>query len=152
MRWPYSVTLPQKFGVVEQFDGGIYIENQLFLVESKNLTDAAAIEALAKLRLRLERRPSTAMGVIFSVSNFSLPTEIFAQFASPMNVLLWSQTDMDVALQTETGMVEGLKEKFRHACEHGIPLFALVNDASTSLAGTLASPSTVAATPTKGKQ
>jgi len=136
VRWPYSVTLREKIGVVEQFDGGIYIDNQLFLVESKNLSEAAAIEAVAKLRFRLERRPPTAMGIIFSVSDFSLPTEVFAQFASPMNVLLWGRSDMDAALR-EKKMFAGLKEKFLQACERGIPLFALDYGVSPTSPGLL---------------
>src|SRR4051795_8524155 len=89
-RWPFQVSYPQKFGTMEQIDGVVYLGDRAFLIESKDLSEPAAIEAVAKLRFRLEGRPPGTMGVLFSVRNFTLPTEVFTQFASPLNVLLWS--------------------------------------------------------------
>lgn len=124
VRWPYLVTLKGTAGVMEQFDGAIHLEARTFLIESKNLSDSAAIEALAKLRFRLERRPPGTMGLLFSVSGFSLPAETFAQYATPMNVLLWSGGDVDYALP-KGRMVQGLEDKMRHAIEFGVPLMPL---------------------------
>jgi hypothetical protein len=122
VRWPFQVTYPQKFGTMEQLDGVVYLQGRPFLVESKNLSEPAAIEAVAKLRFRLEGRPPLTMGVLFSVSNFTLPTEVFAQFASPLNVLLWNRSDLDIALPSGE-MTEGLRQKFEYAIEYGLPLF-----------------------------
>lgn len=123
-RWPFIVTYPQKFGAMEQLDGVVYLGERAFLVESKNLSEPAAIEAVTKLRFRLESRPPGLMGVLFSTNNFSLQTEVFAQFASPLNVLLWSRSDLDHALAAGS-MREGLQRKLEYAIEWGLPLFPL---------------------------
>jgi len=118
IRWPYVVSLKGMPGIAEQLDGAIYLHDRAFIVESKNLSEPAAIESLAKFRFRLERRPPGTMGVLFSSSNFSLYTEIFAHFATPMNVLLWERQDLDFALP-RAQMVSGLKRKMRYAIEFG---------------------------------
>ncbi len=124
VRWPYQVTYPQKFGAVEQIDGVVRLDGMAFLLESKDLDEAASIEALAKLRFRLEARPPGTMGVLFSANDFTLATEVFAQFASPLNVLLWGRTDLDLALPCGL-MVEGLRAKLKYAVEDGLPLLPL---------------------------
>ncbi len=122
VRWPFHVTYSQKFGTMEQVDGIVYLGERAFLIESKDLSEPAAIEALAKLRFRLEGRPPTTMGLLFSVQDFSTPTEVFAQFASPLNVLLWNSSDLDLALASAS-MTEGLRQKFEYATEYGLPLY-----------------------------
>lgn len=124
VRWPYEVVYPQKFGTMEQVDGIVYFESRAFLVESKDLTEPAAIEAIAKLRFRLEGRPPGTMGVLFSVNDFSLPAEVFAQFASPLNVLLWGRADLDIALRSGC-MKNALEQKMVYAIEEGLPLYPL---------------------------
>ncbi len=66
VQYPYEVTYPQKFGTLEQIDGVVYLGERAFLVESKDLSEAAAIEAFAKLRLRLEGRPPGTMGILLA--------------------------------------------------------------------------------------
>lgn len=122
VRWPFQVTYPQKFGTMEQIDGIVYLSQRAFLVESKDLSEPAAIESVAKLRFRLESRPPSTMGVLFSVRDFSLPTEVFTQFASPLNVLLWGSSDLDIALASQS-MTEGLRQKLEFATEYGLPLY-----------------------------
>lgn len=124
VRWPYAVTFPQKWGMMEQLDGMVYLRDRPFIIESKDLSESLAIEAVAKLRFRLERRPMATMAVLFSTSGFSLPTEIFTQFASPMNVLLWDGRDLDVALRSRS-MLRSLQLKFQFASEHGLPHLTL---------------------------
>ncbi|HEX6747905.1 MAG TPA: hypothetical protein VF092_11495 [Longimicrobium sp.] len=124
VRWPFQVTYPHRFGTMEQLDGVVYLGERTFLIESKNLAEPATIEVIAKLRFRLEARPPGTMGVLFSVQNFTFPTEVFAQFASPLNVLLWSSKDLDHAL-THGTMVAGLRRKLEYATERGLPLLAL---------------------------
>lgn len=126
VKWPFRVTHPQRWGTMEQFDGLVYHGERAFLIESKNLSDPTAIEAVAKLRFRLEGRPPGTMGILFSTSDFSKPTEIFTQFASPLNILLWDSSDLDYALASEC-MIEGLRQKLSYAISHGLPLFPLSN-------------------------
>lgn len=122
--YPYEVTYPQKFGILEQVDGVVYLGERPFLVESKDLSEAAAIEAFAKLRFRLEARPPGIMGILFSVKNFTIAVEVFAQFASPLNVLLWNSADLDIALNNNS-MKSALEQKLQYALEHGLPLYPL---------------------------
>jgi hypothetical protein len=124
VRWPYQVTYPQRFGAMEQVDGMVYLGERAFLLESKDLSEPAAIESVARLRLRLESRPPGTMGVLFSVRDFTLPTEVFTQFATPLNVLLWGSEDLDTALGNGT-MVAGLRAKLDYAHELGLPLLPL---------------------------
>jgi len=123
-RWPYAVTYRQKLGIVEQNDGLVYLGERAFLLESKDHTDALAIEAVAKLRFRLESRPPGTMSVLFTARSFSLATEVFSQFAAPLNVILWRGQDLDYALRRGS-MASGLQAKFEAATERGIPLFTL---------------------------
>jgi hypothetical protein len=97
-----------------------------FIIESKDGNDAVTIGTVAKLRFRLEKRPPGTMAVLFSVGRISTPTEVFAQFASPLNVLLWSAADMEVALHS-SGMTDGLRRKFAHAVQYGLPLLPLAS-------------------------
>ncbi len=124
VRWPYRVTYPQKFGTMEELDGAVYSDNRPFLIESKDWANPAAIGALAKLRFRLEARPPGTMGVVFSAMDFTLPMEIFAQFAVPLNVLLWGRADLEIALN-ERSMKAALEQKLHYAIEEGLPLWPL---------------------------
>jgi hypothetical protein len=55
------VTYPQRIGAVEQVDGAVYLDGIPFLIESKDHEEPAAIDAIAKLRFRLESRPPGTM-------------------------------------------------------------------------------------------
>lgn len=122
--WPFEVVYPQKFGTMEQVDGVVYLGERAFLLESKNLSEPMAVEAVARLRMRLEARPPGTMGVLLSVQKFTLPTEIFTQFARPLNVLLWERRALDVAL-ANASMVGTLRAKLEYAIEHGLPILRL---------------------------
>lgn len=129
VRWPYTVKLGDvQVGdsamTVEQFDGAVYLGERMFLIESKDLADPVSIDAVAKMRLRVERRPPGTMGLLFSTSGFSTVAEMLAQFVSPLNVLFWTGEDLDAALDFEAGgaMQRGLRLKLNWAMEHGLCL------------------------------
>jgi hypothetical protein len=128
IRWPYGVTYPQKFGTMEQNDGLVYCAGRAFLMECKDLSEPAAIEAIAKLRFRLEGRPPGTMGVLVSIRNFTVPTEVFAQFATPLNVLLWGRADLDLALRNDGWMTHVLEQKLEYSIEEGLPTYSLKGD------------------------
>jgi hypothetical protein len=55
---------------------------------------------------------------------------VLAQFATPINVLLWDADDIEYGL-TKRAMRSGLQKKFRHAIEHGFSDYSLLaEDAS----------------------
>ena len=120
VRWPYHVTLPQKVGTVEQVDGAVYFQERGFLIESKDQHRPKDIEPVAKLRIRLERRPPGTMGIVFSTRGFTVAAEVFAQFSSPMNVLFWGQEDVEYAL-AHGKMRDVLTYKMQYAIEEGLP-------------------------------
>jgi hypothetical protein len=122
--WPFQVTYPQRFGTMEQVDGVVYLGERVFLLESKQRSEPAAAADVARLRMRLESRPPGTMGVLFSARDFTLPTEILTQFATPLNVLLWASEDLDLAL-AEGSMVAGLRDKLAHATESGLANLSL---------------------------
>jgi hypothetical protein len=109
---------------MEQIDGVVYLGDRAFLLESKDVSEPMAVEAVARLRFRLEARPPGVLGVLFSVGGFTFPAEVFAQFASPLNVLLWDSDDLDHALANGS-MVAGLRKKLDHATEEGMPFLPL---------------------------
>jgi hypothetical protein len=119
VRWPYHVTLPQKVGTVEQIDGAVYFQERGFLIESKDQYRPKDIEPVAKLRIRLERRPPGTMGILFSTQGFTVAAELFAQFSSPMNVLFWSREDVQYAV-VYGKMCDVLRYKMRYAVEEGL--------------------------------
>ena len=114
------MTFSQKIGIVEQIDGAVYFQERGFLIESKDQNRPVDIEPVAKLRIRLERRPPGTMGIIFSTYGFTAPDELFAQFSSPMNVLFWGHKDFEYAI-TYGKMRDVLTYKMHYAIEEGFP-------------------------------
>ncbi len=118
--WPYNVVYPQKVGVVEQIDGVIHLDGVSFLVECKDEATPVAVEPLAKLRMRLQQRPPGLMGLLVSTSDFTRAASLFAQFSSPLDVLLWGKSDLEFAIRNQK-MGDGLLEKYRWAVLRGLP-------------------------------
>jgi len=124
IRWPYSVSI---FGEsVEQIDGVIHFDmmNVSILAEFKDYTRNLNIEPIAKLRNQLLRRPSNAIGSVFSTSAFTDPALILSQFSAPQTILLWEQDNINYCLRNEY-FREGFLKKYRHAIEEGFPNFDL---------------------------
>ncbi len=124
VRWPYEVTHPQKTGTMEQIDGFIYVDGRPYLIECKDLADPVAIETIAKIRFRLEARPPETLGLVFSMKDYTTPTEIYTQFAVPKNVMLWGLADMEYAINAGKAKA-GLNAKRKYIFEHGLPWLIL---------------------------
>jgi len=121
--WPFSVELGGE--EVEQIDGVIYAEDLICLVESKHYNKRINIEPIAKLRNQLARRPSTAIGLVFSYNGFTEPARLLTRYLAPQTILLWDLNDIDYALKNRQ-MIVGLNAKFRYAVEHGVPDYSLL--------------------------
>ena len=129
VEWPYNV--PFAGSVIEQIDGGVYIQNTLFLIESKDYQKSLNIEPVAKLRYQLMRRPLGTMEIVFGRSNFTIPLKHLTRMTSPPQVLLWEVEELEYALQTQAtrlannlpgqGMCKALQLKFRMAAKLGMP-------------------------------
>lgn len=114
--WPFSVLQDGK--ELEQIDGAVHDNGLHCLLEMKQYQDTINFDAIARLRSRLARRPTHTMGAIFSIRGFTPQAKVLAQFATPINVLLWDEIDIEYGI-TRHEMRSGLQKKFRHAIEHG---------------------------------
>lgn len=122
IRWPYSVSI---FGEnVEQIDGVIHFDdiNISILTEFKDYSKNLNFEPIAKLRSQLLRRPSNAIGSVFSTMGFTDPALILSQFSAPQTILLWEKDHIDYCLRNGC-FKNGLLKKYRHAIEEGFPNF-----------------------------
>ena len=109
--WPYASPL-------EQIDGGIYVDGLACLVEAKDHAEPIGFDAIARLALRMQRRPPPAVGMLFSTSGFTWPA-LKAVAAHPIrNVVLWNDTDISLSLNH--GMRSALRRKWRAAVEAGV--------------------------------
>lgn len=125
VRWPYQVKLESE--VVEQIDGVIYSGAISCVVEAKAHKSPINIEPIAKLRGKLMRRPASAIGAIFSVSGFTSPALVLAQYLAPQTILLWEADDLQLGLEKKF-LCKGLEAKFRYAVEYGLPSYALATE------------------------
>ena len=118
VRWPFEVTLGDS--VVEQIDGVVYASHLSCLVEAKDTATAVDINALAKVRTQLARRPGGPIGVVFSRSGFTSPAVALAGYLAPQTVLLWSGAEVTECLRNES-FAAVLLAKHRQCVEEGAP-------------------------------
>ncbi len=123
VRWPYSVPLEE--AELEQIDGVIYSDGLACLVECKDIAEPINVEAIAKLRNQLLRRPAATVASIFSRSGFTSPAVTLARFMAPQTILLWPGYEVEFALQNRC-MRRGLEAKYRHCVEQGFPNYDIL--------------------------
>jgi hypothetical protein len=116
VEYPYHV--PPGGKPLEQIDGILYLQSHIFLLESKD-EKATDIEAIAKLRNQLMKRPDTTLGCVFTRDHFSTPALVVADFATPQRILLWSKGDIDACLRNEN-FAAVLQDKYRRLCKYGL--------------------------------
>jgi len=122
VRWPFVVKLGDS--VVEQIDGAVYAGHLSCLVEAKDAADAVEIDALAKLRTQLARRPAGTIGVMFSRSGFTEGAVALAGYFAPQTVLLWNGAEVTECLENER-FAAVLLAKHRECVEEGAPKMSL---------------------------
>lgn len=109
--WPYR-------GEWEQVDGALYVDGLSCLVECKHWREPVGFGPIAKLKVRVDRRPPPVIGLFFSVSGFSVPA-VDEFHAQPLrNLLLWEESDVNLALRL--GMRSALGIKWRKAVEEAV--------------------------------
>jgi len=74
------------------------------------------------MRNQLLRRPTAAIGSIFSRGGFTPPARILASFAVPQTILLWDDAEVEGCLDKQS-FGEVLIEKYHKAIEEGLPDF-----------------------------
>lgn len=125
IRWPYIVYVAKE--LVEQIDGVAYAGGLSCLIESKDYERKVNVEPIAKLRSQLARRPAGTVGVVFSRAGFTESARILAQYMAPQTVLLWDGFEIEYALAHQK-MVSVLCLKYRHAVEHGLPDYNVMEE------------------------
>ncbi len=118
VRWPFDVPLAGE--TVEQIDGALHLQSLSCLVECKDTASPTNVEPIAKLRNQLLRRHSSAIGLVFSRSGFTLPAQTLAQFVAPQTVLLWNGGEIAYLLEQED-FASALLQKYRYCVETGFP-------------------------------
>lgn len=118
MTWPFRVDYDGTN--VEEIDGAVYVDFLSCLIEAKDHGEPVDFEPIAKLRGRLARRPSLAIGVVFSRTGFTRPARIMSRFLVSQPILLWDGGEFSRALSASR-MCEGLRAKFRYAVEYVFP-------------------------------
>lgn len=116
VEYPYDV--PPGGKPLEQIDGIVYADGLAFLLECKD-REAVDVEAIAKLRNQLLRRPDTTMGCVFVTENFTQTALMLADFALPHRILLWPGADIGNAIGARN-FAATLREKYRHLCKYGL--------------------------------
>ncbi|HEX2205422.1 MAG TPA: restriction endonuclease [Longimicrobium sp.] len=122
VRWPFEVYLDGR--IVEQIDGAVYAAGLSCLIEAKDTAEPLQVDAIAKLRSQLSRRPAGVLGLLFSRSGFTRPATTLARYLTPQNVLLWTGEDLEVALERRA-MVDPLAAKYRRCVEEAVPHYAI---------------------------
>jgi Restriction endonuclease len=118
VRWPYEVPILGK--VVEQIDGAVHVGSLSCIVECKDVADPLNIDAVAKLRNQLLRRPAGAVGLLFSRNGFTKSAIMLARFVAPQNILLWGGEEIAYILEREDAP-SALITKYRVSIEDGEP-------------------------------
>lgn len=114
--YPYDV--PPGGNPLEQIDGLVRMDFVTFLIECKD-KESVDIEAIAKLRNQLLRRPDTTLGCVLTPDDFTVPALTLADFAVPHRILLWAGVDIDECLAAKDFQTT-LREKYRHLCKYGM--------------------------------
>lgn len=117
--WPYDVPGIEA-RVVEQIDGAVHAGRLSCLVEAKDWARNADVEPIAKLAMRLGRRPNPAVGLVFGRLGFTRAAVESSRYLLPQSVLLWEGAEFDLALRKKR-MLDALELKYRMAVEIGWP-------------------------------
>ena len=64
--WPYR-------GWLEQVDGAVYVDGLSCLIECKHWKESLDFTPIARFKARVDRRPPATVGLLFSVSGFTMP-------------------------------------------------------------------------------
>lgn len=121
----YGYTVKNFDTITEQIDGLISIDGLNCIIECKNQIESVDFEPIAKLRSRLQRRPSNTIGSIFTTSSFTKPAIILNQFLHPQTILMWEKEEIFHALEQDY-LIDGLKIKYKNCIKFGLSNYNLL--------------------------
>jgi hypothetical protein len=125
VRYPYSVR-HEKIEI-EQIDGVVYYKNLACIIECKDHEDSKIdFKPIAKLRSQLLRRPSSTIGIVFSMTGFTPSAVFLTTFAAPQTILLWGKGEIESGISKKKfGQI--LEEKFEKFTEECMPDYKPIN-------------------------
>jgi restriction endonuclease Mrr len=123
VRDSFHLTGDEGEGIVEQVDGVIAIDGEVYLVEMKWLTDAVGVAEIAQHLVRLMSR-SEARGIFISASGFGQPAVAQCKDALQHKVSVLCELEEIVYLleKPEASVRDYFREKVRAAIGERRPL------------------------------
>jgi Restriction endonuclease len=118
LRVDYPFDVPPGGQPVEQIDGLVFLESIPFLIECKD-RKSIDVEAIAKLRNQLLRRPPVTMGCVLVTGEFTDAALLLSDWALPHRIALWTGIDIDEALAAKDFAIK-LRDKYEHLCKYGM--------------------------------
>jgi hypothetical protein len=115
---PFTVRLEGE--PIEEIDGAVYSGGLHCLVECKDRREPLRVDALAKLRNQLLRRPAGTVGLMFSSSGYRESAITLARFSGQQPMLLWYPPEITEMLEAENPCAL-LLLKYRVCVEEGKP-------------------------------
>ena len=125
VRWPFSVRIDED--EIEQIDGVVYSDGLACLVECKDTKNPVNVEPIAKLRNQLLRRPSPAIGLLFSRSGFTRAAITLSEYMAPQTLLLWDGREVAYALEKRC-FRRVLGAKYRYCIEYGFQHYPITTE------------------------
>jgi hypothetical protein len=105
----------------EQIDGSFFIWGQTFLLEAKWLKDTVPASSLYAFKGKVDGKFHTTSGVYFSMKGYSNDAVNALRYGKSINVLLFTDDDLDYIIEKDVPFETVLKFKFRHAGDSGSP-------------------------------
>lgn len=127
VEYPFNVKVHGELS--EQIDGFISIDGIHCIIECKNQKENVDFEPISKLRSRLQRRPSSTIGAIFTTASYTSPAIILNEFLHPQTILLWERREIHECFKQKF-LVKGMKIKFEHCIKNGLANYNLLAEPS----------------------
>ena len=105
----------------EQIDGSFFIWGQTFLLEAKWLKDPASASSLYAFKGKVDGKFHTTSGIYLSMKGYSNDAVNALRYGKSINVLLFTDDDLDYIIEKDVPFETVLKFKLRQAGDSGSP-------------------------------
>jgi restriction system protein len=128
VRDAFTVTGAEGEGIVEQVDGVVEIDGEMYLVEMKWWNEPLGVETVSQHLVRVFNR-GQARGIFISASGYTEPAvKTCRESLHSMVVVLCNLQEIVMLLEQEKGMKAFLKAKIRAAIAHKNPFYEPLSD------------------------
>lgn len=128
IREAFAIAGSEGEGIVEQIDGVVEIEGEVYLVEMKWWNDPLGVETVSQHLVRVFNR-GEARGIFISASGYTEPAvKSCRESLHRVVVVLCNLQEIVMLLEREGDLKALLKEKIRAAIVHKNPFYEPLND------------------------